>query len=171
MRARGCAAVLASLLVTGCAPKMTVVPAIDPVAAVDFALPGKIVFDGKRDYLPRTLAESPGEGTVTLRYAFDVIYGKDRTHAMAHLFNPLVLFGFPIGEDTVAVAGKLDIERSGEVVKTYTAICGFEKTRNLFHEGATYSELRLRGLQCVRDNIDAQMQKEREFLSRLTKIE
>lgn len=151
---------------------MTVVPPAEPVAKIEFSVPGKIVYEGKPDYLPRTLADSgAAASSLTLKYVFDVAYGKDRTHAMAHLFNPLVLFGFPIGEDTVAVAGKLEIARGDEVLKTYTATCGFEKTRGLFYEGDTYSELRVRGLMCVRENIEAQMHKERELLTRLTKEE
>lgn len=163
----GPAAVLAGLLFSACATKMTIVPPMEPLAKVEFSVPGQIAYEGKREYLPRTLVEGPAGNGLVLRYTFDVAYGKDRTDAAAHLFNPLVMFGFPIGEDSVAVVGTLVIERRGEAVKTYTATCGFEKTRNLFSEGETYSELRLRGLACVRDNIEAQMHTEREFLSRL----
>ena len=161
----------AGLLLGACATKMTVVPPMDPLTKVEFRIPGQIVYEGKPEYLPRTLVEGPAGSGLILRYTFDVAYGKDRTDAAAHLYNPLVMFGFPIGEDTVAVVGTLLIERRGEAVKTYTATCGFAKTRNLFSEGETYSGLRLRGLACVRDNIEAQMHTEREFLSRLATLE
>jgi hypothetical protein len=164
--------VAAALTLDACGTKMTVVPPAEPLAKIEFTLPGKIVYEGKADYLPRTLAaDAAASSGLTLKYAYDVAYGKDRTHIAAHLFNPLVLFGFPIGEDTVAVAGKLEIVRGDEVLKTYTATCGFEKTRGIFYEGETYSELRIRGLTCVRENIEAQMHRERELLMRLTKGE
>lgn len=164
------AMVALSVGLVACGTKIIAAPPIEPVAKIEFSLPGSIVYEGKREYLPRTLANAPGSD-LTLRYTYEVGYGKDRTYAAAHLFNPLTVVGFPIGEDTVAVSGKLEIARGGEVLKTYMATCGFEKTRNLFYEGETYSELRLRGLQCVRENIEAQMHQERDVLSKLSKTE
>ena len=149
---------------------MVAAPQIDPVAKIEFSLPGKILYEGKRDYLPRTLA-GVADSDLTLKYTYDVVYGKDKTEQAAVLYNPLTILGFPIGEDMIAASGKLEIARGDELLKTYTATCGFEKTRNLFYEGDTFAELRLRALACVRENIEAQMQGEREFLSKLIKTQ
>lgn len=156
---------------SACGTQMAVTPTVEPVATIDFTLPGTVVYDGKPEYLPRTVAHQTAASPLTLRYVYEVAYGKDKTHEAAVLFNPLTLIGFPIGQDTVAVSGRLEISRGNEVAKTYTATCGFEKTRNLFYEGDTFSELRLRGLQCVRQNIEAQMQRDRDVLSTLSKAE
>jgi len=162
--------VCAALALSACGTQMAVTPAVEPVATIDFTLLGTVVYDGKPEYLPRTVAHQAA-APLTLRYIYEVAYGKDKTHEAAVLFNPLTLIGFPIGQDTVAVSGRLEISRGNEVAKTYTATSGFEKTRNLFYEGDTFSELRLRGLQCVRENIEAQMQRDRDVLSTLSKVE
>jgi hypothetical protein len=162
--------VLLWLALAACGTKMVATPQVAPVAKIEFSLPGKILYEGKRDYLPRTLASVP-ESDLTLKYTYDVAYGKDKMEQAVVLYNPLTILGFPIGEDTIAVSGKLEIVRGDELLKTYTATCGFEKTRNLFYEGDTFAELRLRALACVRENIEAQMHGEREFLSKLIKTQ
>jgi hypothetical protein len=57
--------------------------------------------------------------------------------------------------------------KSDAVVKIYMATCGLDNTRTIFWPGETLSELRKRGLIAVRDNIEAQMNGERDLLSGL----
>ena len=127
------------------------------------------MYDGNREYLPRTIATASIEPVgLTLRYSYDVRHGRDRVPQLLPLFNPLSIVGFPIGEDTLAVEGRLEILRGMEVIKTYTAACILESSRNLFWPGETYSEMRRKGLFAVRDNIETQMQRDREYLSTLS---
>lgn len=161
--------ILLLILLPGCAARMVITPEIAASTSVDFQLQGKIIYEGNRDYLPRTITEaSPEPFAVTLRYSYDVAHGRDNVPQVLPLFNPLSLVGFPIGEDTVAVKGRLEISRGEEVIKTYTAACVLESTRNLFWPGETYSELRRKGLAAVRENIETQMQRDRDFLSKLS---
>lgn len=157
------------MFLTGCAAKMVVTPTIitnDNLS--NFKIEGKIEYDGNKEYLPRTINYDSAPDTIfCLKYSYDVTYGRDNTPQAIPLFNPLTIIGFPIGENTLVVKGKLLLLKGKEVLKEYSATCGLEKTRSLFSEGETFSELRKKGLIAVRDNIEMQMYQDREFLSKL----
>lgn len=159
---------LSLIVLVGCGTTMVVTPDLKQTASVDFRVKGNVIYDGNREYLPRTIVGSPvGEASLTFQYTYDVIHGKDNVPQLLPLFNPLTIVGFPIGEDTVVITGRLEILKRSELVKAYTATCGLDKTRNIFWQGETFSELRRKGLIAVRDNIEAQMNEDRELLSRL----
>ncbi|MBI4490054.1 MAG: hypothetical protein HY694_13280 [Deltaproteobacteria bacterium] len=159
---------LSLIILVGCGTTMVVTPDLKRTPSVDFRVNGKVIYDGNREYLPRTIVDTPvGESGLTFQYTYDVIHGKDNVPQLLPLFNPLTIVGFPIGEDTVVIMGRLEILKRKEVVKTYTATCGLHKTRNVFWQGETFSELRRTGLVAVRDNIEAQMDQDQELLSRL----
>ena len=157
-----------SAVLAGCGASMTVAPPIAPPAALDFRLPGRVVYDGNPEYLPRTIVAAPGgAAAVTLQYSYTVTQGRQDVPGLVALFNPLTAIGFPVGQDTLVVGGRLEIRKRDQVVKTYVATAGLESTRNIFWAGDTATELRRRGLLAVRDNIEAQMQHERDVLSQL----
>jgi hypothetical protein len=162
-------AIAVSLMVlVGCGTSMVVTPDLSPTGSVDFRLKGEIVYDGNREYLPRTIVDAPaGAFALAIQYTYEVIHGRDNVPQLLPLFNPLTIVGFPIGEDTVLVAGRLEISKRNQVLKRYTATCALDNTRNIFWQGETFSELRRKGLIVVRDNIEAQMNRDREILSRL----
>jgi hypothetical protein len=153
----------------GCATKMVVTPEIK-VAKVqsDFRLLGHIQYEGNRDYLPRTIVESTdGASSTLLVYTHQSAYGRDKTPQAIPLYNPLTIVGFPIGDNTMVVNGKLEIRRGTDVLKEYSATCGMETCRNIFSEGDTFSQMRKKGLMAVRDNIEQQMCQDRQWLSTL----
>ncbi len=157
------------VVVSGCGTAMVVTPPAVPLTNVDFRIKGKVIYEGNREYLPRTIVDAAEEdSSLTFQYTYNVTHGKDDVPQLLPLFNPLTLVGFPIGEDTMFITGRLKISKRNEVVKTYTATCGFEKTRNIFWQGETFSELRRKGLIVVRDNIEAQMYQERDLFSKLS---
>lgn len=160
---------LFSVSLFSCAANMMITPQIEPKKNVDLQIKGKITYEGNKEYLIRLISEDSSLDTgVTFNYVHNVIYGKkDTLPDIIALFNPLNLVGFPIGENTVSVTGKLEVMKGNEVIKTYSAACILEKTRNLFYEGETFSELRKKGLIAVRNNIEAQMWQDREFLNGL----
>lgn len=165
--------ILFSIFLCGCATTIVVTPEVEHLDNIaDFKIKGKIIYNGNREYLPRTITDdSASDSILTFQYVYNVTYGKDNIPQAIPLFNPLTIVGFPIGENTLVVTGKLDILKGREVLKSYTATCGFEKARNIFSEGDTFSELRKRGLITVRDNIEAQMYQDRDFLSKLKTTE
>jgi hypothetical protein len=156
------------LLLCGCAAKMAVTPEVNQMNHVDFQIKGKILYEGNKEYLPRTITEGavPGDG-ISFQYTYEAIYGEHDIPDIVAWVNPLHLAGFPTGENTLIIRGKLDILKGKELIKSYTATCGLEKTRSLFWEGETYSSLRKKGLIAVRDNIEAQMKQDRDFLYKL----
>ncbi|HYA19834.1 MAG TPA: hypothetical protein VEG25_04210 [Burkholderiales bacterium] len=163
--------VITTLFVTllpGCGTTMVVTPEVKPTFNNDFRMKGQIVYDGNRDYFPRTIAEdSLDKSGLVFRYKYEVAYGKDNLPQAIPLFNPLTLVGFPVGEDTVVIVGHMEILRENGVVKTYTATCAFDKKRSMYWEGDTLTELRKKGLIAVRDNIETQMNQDQVFLSKL----
>jgi hypothetical protein len=107
---------------------------------------------------------------IDLKYSYDVLYGKQDVPEVLALYNPLTIVGFPTGENTVTVIGRLDILRGGEVIRSYGSTCILEKTRNLFSEG-TFTEMRKKGLIAVRDNIENQICSDKNNLEKLLATE
>lgn len=162
----GLGIMLCSVVLVGCGTTMLVTPDLKPTAGVDVRVRGRIIYDGNREYLPRTIVDtSAGESGLAFQYTYDVIHGKDNVPQILPLFNPLTIVGFPIGEDTVLIVGRLEVSKKSQAVKTYSVTAALNKTRNIFWQGETFSELRRKGLVGVRDNIEAQMNLDRELLS------
>jgi hypothetical protein len=158
-------ACLLSLIFSACAPHIVITPDLAIVPSNDFSLGGKIDYEGNTEYLPRTVsAESHPGATLTLRYRYEVTYGRDAVHQALPLFNPLTIVGFPIGADSVVVTAKLEVLKGSFQVKEYTAVCVLDKYRTIFSEGESLSELRKRGLLAVRENIETQMYGDRDLL-------
>jgi hypothetical protein len=149
---------------------MVTTPDIAVIPTGDFSLGGEIDYDGNKEYLPRTVTADASLGhPLILRYRYEVTYGRDAVPPVITANNPLTIVGFPIGADTVVVIGKLEILKGGAVVKTYSAVCMLDKTRTIFSEGETLSEIRKRGLLAVRDSIEAQMYADRDMLRDIDK--
>lgn len=161
-------AMLSLIVLVGCGTTMVVTPDLKPTASVNVRVKGRIIYDGNREYLPRTVVDSPaGESGLAFQYTYNVIHGKDNVPQFLPLFNPLTIVGFPIGEDTILIMGRLEISKKNQAVKTYAATSALDKTRNIFWQGETFSELRRKGLIAVRDNIETQMNQDRELLTGL----
>jgi hypothetical protein len=153
------------LILSACAPKVFITPDLTIVPRNDFTLSGKIDYDGNVEYLPRTISsESHSETTLTLRYRYEVTYGRDSIEQVLYHYNPLTIVGFPIGADSVVVTAKLEVLQESSQIKTYTAMCVLDKRRTIFWEGESLSNLRKRGLLVVRENIEAQMYDDRDLL-------
>jgi hypothetical protein len=154
-----------SAIFSACASNVVITPDLAIVRSEDFSLRGKIDYEGNAEYLPRTVsAETYPGAALLLRYRYEVTYGRDAVHQALPLFNPLTIVGFPIGSDTVVVTAKLEVLKGSSEVKTYTAVCILNKSRTVFWEGETLSELRRRGLLAIRENIETQMHGDRDVL-------
>lgn len=157
------------VLLAGCGTAVSIKPEITGMSGAELRVEGKVVFDGNHEYLPRTIVQTPAsQSGLSFRYFYDVRYETDNVPELLKLINLLALLGFPIGEDTLIVVGRLDVIKKLEVVKSYEATCSLVKTRNLFWEGPTLSDLQKEGLFAVRDNIEAQMSSQRTFFIDLT---
>lgn len=159
---------IVGVFLCGCATNIAVTPHnMGNEIKSSFQIVGKVKYDGNKDYLPRAINGSSPQSDISIKYEYNITYGKDKTPQALPLFNPLTIVGFPIGEDTMVITGNLTISKEGKVIKAYTATCGLEKTRSIFSEGETFSELRKKGLLLVRDNIEIQMCQDKEALLNL----
>lgn len=156
---------LTSILLYGCATTMEVTPQVAPIDNVNFRIKGKVIYEGNKEYLPRVIIdESVSNAEVTFQYSYNAIYGKHDVPAIIALYNPLDIVGFPTGGDELTIVGKLDILKGVEIIKSYAATCILKKARSLYST-TNFSELRKKGLITVRDNIEAQMYQDKDFLN------
>lgn len=147
---------------------MFISPDVHHLADSSFRIKGRISYDGNKDYLPRTIIDTASSySSVTFQYIHATSYGMRDVPDLTVLLNPLTRLGYPLGENAVTSVGKLSIIKGEETVKSYSAGCSIEITRNLFSEGSTFSEMRKESLIAVRDNIESQMYHDREFLTNL----
>ncbi len=161
--------VVSLLFLCACTTTMTTNPQVAALGDPNFRISGKVIYDGNREYLPRTIADEPGADVgLTFQYRYNAVYGSRDVPDMIALLNPLDIIGCPTGNAKLTIIGRLDILKGGKVIKTYTATSVGKRTRNLFSEGGTFSEMRKKGLMAVRDNIEAQMYQNRDFLNTLS---
>ena len=155
----------------GCGTTMAITPQVAIRDVNGYQVKGKILYDGNPDYLPRTVANgNPGESALSFRFSYQCAYGSDNTPQLLPLVNPLSIVGFPIGANTLVVTGKLDVYKEDVLIKSYAATCMMDKTRNLFYEGDTYSELRKKGLIEARNNLESQMYEDKDFFANLNAV-
>lgn len=155
------------ILLCGCATTMKINPQVTQMENINFQIKGKIICEGNKEYLPQVLVEeSAPNSKLIFKYVYNAIYGKHDVPDLVALYNPFTIVGFPTGENTVTIIGKLDVLKGEEVVKSYIATCVLEKTRSLFSEG-TFTEMRRKGLIAVRNNIEVQIYLDRSYLEKL----
>ncbi len=148
---------IASLFI-GCAQQnIRVMPDINLLNETVRPLECKIHYDGSnKEYLPRLLQDSK-ESQIGASYQYDVRYINGNTDWDGlNIWNPLLIVGFPMSEESVIVEAKCELKDKEIVVKTFEASCIANKTRNLFQNSGS-SEPRKACLLAVRDNIDQQI--------------
>ena len=159
--------VLIALICLSCTSQF-VTPELDLPPNIVVVLTAPISFDGNKEYLPRTISEDVlPSSNLSVRYSYSEFHERDDSKEVLALFNPLTLIGFPTGGITNTITAWLNIIKGTEVIKSYNAVCKLKVTRTIFTDGDSFSELRRKGLIAVRNNIEAQMDKDQEFLRRI----
>jgi len=149
----------------GCST-MNVTPELATLDKAEVLVKGPIQYDGKSEYLPRTISEgSISEYGLTFRYATTETQERSGWDIVA-LFNPLTILGTPTGSLTSTVTGKLEVSKGAELVKSYIARCTQTASKGIYY-GETFSELRRKGLLAVKENIETQMSRDQEFLAKV----
>jgi hypothetical protein len=152
----GCAW-LPLLALGGCATTVTVTPLL-PGAAARCEIRARVSYDGNPEYLPVALQrDSGGAHAVVFRYSYEAKYGLDALPVGVQLVNPLNLFGFPTGSNTLVISARLEVVRDETIVRSYGAAAAMKRSGTMFSEGETFTEMRRRGLILVRDNIAGQV--------------
>lgn len=159
-----------SYFLIGCGTRMEIVPEITRIDNIDYHISGEIIYEGNTEYLPSVLIHKPGtESEISFKYTHEEIYGQYDIPDVVAFINPLTIVGFPTGENKLTVVGRLVVLKDKEVKKSYSAYCILEKTQSLF-ASETYSELRKKGLIEVKNNIDQQLYRDRDYLRSLLSI-
>ena len=148
---------LAIPLIAACSAEIKVFPEITQFPEhLDVLARGKIVCDGDKKYLPRTVGEGRGgDDSLIIQYQYEELQGRPEEG------------GSYRRQKASGVVGRLELRSGGKVLKTYTAAAMLKVFDELSSE--TLSDMRRRGLFAVRDNIEAQMWDDRDVLKRLVK--
>ena len=143
------AMVLAIPFIVACSADIKVFPEISQFPEhLDVLARGKIVCDGDKKYLPRTIGEGRGgDDSLIIQYEYEELQERPYKHKASE------------------VVGRLELRSRGKVLKTYRAIAMLIVAGEFSSE--TLSDMRRRGLFAVRDNIEAQMWDDRDILKRL----
>lgn len=140
---------------------------IDPVGEVSESnksiLCGVVIYEGhKSEYLPLSLRDSPNRRNVKIKYQYEVKYGVEDDTAL-DLFNPLLIMGMPKSEDNVVILGRLEIKTDSGFAKTYEEVIVLSKSKTIFSEGETLTDIRRKGLILMRDKIDFVLSQDRHL--------
>lgn len=151
-------AVVALVLSTACSTSVHLTPTLAATARADCRVFGHLSYAGNPEYLPPVLADDATRpADAVLRYSHEQHYGLSELPGGVQIVNPLHLAGFPTGESSLTVVGRLDVMRGGAVVRSFAAAAAMKRSQSMFSEGETFTELRRRGLLLVRDNVAAQV--------------
>ena len=109
------------------------------------------------------LRNVPADTQRTLRFEYEIGYGIDDESAF-DLFNPFLIVGATKSKDSMYVLGLLTLERDGKTIKSYRETITLEKSKSIFSEGETLTDIRRQGLLRLRDVIDARLSADRAVL-------
>lgn len=145
------------IFLQGCAEHaMRVTPEVPFTESLTNSIECNVHYDGNTAYLPSSLVQnSNNDCQVIYSYTIHYINGSTDWDGL-NLFNPLLIVGFPMSQESVIVEGKLEWTSPNKKSQIFTASCIATKTRNLFQTGGS-SEPRKECLFAVRDNINKQL--------------
>jgi len=149
-------ACVALAVLPGCATQVLVTPQANGPA--DCTVRAGLSYSGNPDYLPKVLRDDPTvPADSVVRYAYRVDYDLRQLPVEVQWVNPLHLVGMPTGTGALTVVARLDVMRGGVPVRSFAAVASVKRSQSMFGEGETFTDMRLRGLLLVRDNIAAQV--------------
>ena len=141
---------------------LSVVPELAPRAAASGALSLPATYAGDPSYLPFGVLPVSNPDA-PFRYAYDVAYDRDDVDNLIAIVNPLTLFGFPLGRTRVTAVATLTAVEAGVEAKRYEATAIVSKVRTLYSSDSQ-TELRAQALAAVRENIEAQIHADADYL-------
>lgn len=143
------------ILFTGCSDKMIV----EPTISTEQSSPTNQIranLIGKKTFLPEVIVKDE-KSLINIDYIIYETYdinGKDTD--VLNLFNPLLLVGFPLGDNLLLISSNLKIVKNNIVIKEYNSKCLHTYTRNLF-TNPDFTSMRNECLKNMKDNINSQI--------------
>jgi hypothetical protein len=161
--------VLSGLALLGCATEVAITPQLaDTANTRKCQIHAPLRYEGKPDYLPAALVDDPAAShTTAIRYSFEAQYGLKELDPIVAILNPLMIVGFPTGDDNLVVTGRVDVVRGDATLRSYAAAASMKRSSTVFYEGETFTEMRRRGLLLVSANLSSQLCKDQEILTTL----
>jgi len=157
------------LMSLGCSANLQILPEMpSPPLPLEIVLQGRVDYNGNPAYLPRTIVQAQGPGQkLVLRYRYEEIHSYSG-FPVFNTISGLLLRYQTVGEKRSVVSGTLAIIRDTTIFKTYKGQATLSGRADFMTE--TLSEMRLRGLLAVRENIESQMIKDKESLQTLAAL-
>jgi len=168
--ARAALSAPACLALLGCATEVVITPQLADKNPPTCQIHVPVRYDGKPDYLPAALVNDPGaSATMAIRYSYEAQYGLQELSPIIAIVNPLMIVGFPTGDDNLVVTGRVDVVRGDATLRSYAAAAAMKRSSTVYYEGETFTEMRRRGLLLVGNNLSSQLCNDQDALAALLK--
>jgi hypothetical protein len=152
-------------MVQACAPTRISAPPPQSAQTAESFLCARLDYDGSNtEWLPRAINATPSDPHRLIRYRYEIGYGIDDESAF-DLFNPFLILGATKSKDSMHVLGLLEIELDGARLREYREVVNLEKSKSIFSEGETLTDMRRQGLSRLRELMDSRLTADRETLT------
>ena len=160
-------AVFLMATIYGCAATKSSVELSQPISADGAGtFCGQVVYSHHNaDYLPLSIRNLPSRTNVQFSYQLEVKYGIEDDTGW-DLFNPFLIVGVPKSADDVLVLGQLQIKSNTGFKKILEDAVLLSKSKTLFSEGETLTDMRRKGLIHLRNRMDMMLLGDLDLLSR-----
>lgn len=139
---------------SGCSDKMLVEPVVKKEVSSLKQIKAHII--GKKSFLPDSIVQDDNS-FVSIDYSINEKYninGKDTD--VLNLFNPLLILGFPLGDNLLLINSNLKIMKNNVLMKEYNAKCLHSYTRNIFGN-PDFTSMRNECLEEIKNNLNSQI--------------
>lgn len=146
--------ILVISLFNGCSNKMLVEPVVKKEISTIKRIKANII--GKKTFLPDNITQDKNS-LISIDYSIFEKYninGKDSD--VLNLFNPLLIVGFPLGDNLLLINSNLKIIKNSIILKEYTAKCLYTYTRNIFGN-PDFTSMRNECLEEIKNNLNSQI--------------
>lgn len=146
--------ILGLIFFNGCSNKMIIEPTVLKKDFSSKQIKANII--GKKTFLPDTIIQDENSLIIidyTISEKYD-INGKDSD--VLNLFNPLLIVGFPLGDNLLLIDSNLKIIKDKVLIKEYSAKCLYTYTRNIFGN-PDFTSMRNECLEEIKNNLNSQI--------------
>jgi hypothetical protein len=145
---------LGIILFAGCSNKMIIEPTVSKHISTAKQIKARII--GKKTFLPNIIVRYDNS-LISVDYSITETYNiNGKNSDVLNLFNPLLILGFPLGDNLLLITSNLKIIKDEAVVKDYNAKCLHTYTRNLFGN-PNFTTMRDECLNEIMNNLNSQI--------------
>lgn len=143
-----------AIFFSACSTNMIIEPNIDKSLKIDKKIDAKII--GKKTFLPDIINPNT-DSQLSANYSIEETYDiSGKNTDVLNLFNPLLIVGFPMGDNLILITSNLKFIKNEITIKEYNAKCLHTYTRNLFGN-PDFTSMRNNCLKELKANINLQI--------------